>query len=125
MLFAMVAVAVAGTQPPVVATASGKVMGAWESVFGVELAAFRGIPYASPPVGEGGRWMPPSPPVRARFVVVCCHLGYSSCSRVFQDSWSGILNATQGKPACYEYGSDLAGHSEVGCGVCVQFAHFS
>ena len=45
---------VSWAQSPIVRTASGPVQGAIES----DLAVFRGLPYAAPPVGEQ-RWREP------------------------------------------------------------------
>lgn len=48
---------------PVVATRSGAVAGALTDADGGEIAAFKGIPYAAPPVGSR-RWRPPEPAAR-------------------------------------------------------------
>jgi para-nitrobenzyl esterase len=50
------------------------------------LTVYRGIPYASPPVGEL-RWRPPMPPAR----------------------WNGVLKATSFRPACPQIGAVVPG----------------
>lgn len=73
--------------PPRVKIQQGAMFGDWETRFGVQvstfgtnphiadnfytydvafaqIAAFRGVPFAAPPVGIDGRWMPPRAPVR-------------------------------------------------------------
>ena len=62
-------------------TTYGAIEGQLESVYGVELAAFRGVPYAAPPLGRTGRWKPPVAP----------------------KPWSGVLNTTQDQAACYQF----------------------
>jgi hypothetical protein len=75
-------VAVAWCQPnPVVSTTNGDVRGYWETMGSTSLAAFRGIPYAQPPVGPGGRFMP---------------------ARALTSNWTGVLDATADKPECYQ-----------------------
>ena len=46
--------------PPVVPTPSGRLAGDWVDPSG-EVAVFRGVPFAAPPVGPA-RWRPPGPP---------------------------------------------------------------
>jgi len=80
-------------RPSVVTTSAGKLQGQTEG----SLHIFKGIPYASPPVGQA-RWRPPSP----------------------ASPWSGIKSATQFGPACIQptrhapsiYASDLGPTSE-------------
>lgn len=49
----------ASAAAPLVKTPAGPIRGQYETVLGSTIAAFRGIPYAQPPVGPGGRWAPP------------------------------------------------------------------
>ncbi|MGH3587202.1 MAG: carboxylesterase family protein, partial [Pseudonocardia sp.] len=58
---------------PIAGTASGALRGSWEG----ELAVFRGVPYAVPPVGER-RWRPAEP----------------------FPGWSGVREATSDGPVC-------------------------
>lgn len=53
----------AAASGPVINTKFGPVQGAIETSLGTKLAAFRGIPYAGPPLGPTGRWKPPLDPV--------------------------------------------------------------
>lgn len=64
-------------------TTLGAAQGYVETVAGVPVAVFRGLPYAAPPVGRSGRWKPPRKPA----------------------PWSGVRNATQDAAFCYEYGN--------------------
>lgn len=67
--------ALAAPAAPVVAAPAGTVRG--EALEGV--AAFKGIPYAAPPVGQR-RWKPPAPPA----------------------PWKGVREATKFGPACVQ-----------------------
>jgi para-nitrobenzyl esterase len=60
---------------PEVQLVGGKVRGVTTAGSG---SFFLGLPFASPPVGQAGRWMPPQP----------------------LDPWSGTLDASKFKPAC-------------------------
>jgi len=67
-------------QAPRVAVDSGELEGLWITAPDKsDVAAFRGIPYAKPPVGEL-RWRAPEPP----------------------DSWSGVRQATSFGATCYQ-----------------------
>ena len=63
------------SDPLVVAAPAGTVRGRAEG----DIRAFKGIPYAAPPVGEG-RWRPPVPLA----------------------PWTGVRNAAQFGPACIQ-----------------------
>lgn len=67
--------AFANDSRPVVAAPAGMVQG----IVDAGIAAFRGLPYAAPPVGAG-RWRPPGPAA----------------------SWSGVRDASQFGPACVQ-----------------------
>ncbi|WP_230974822.1 carboxylesterase/lipase family protein [Brevundimonas vitis] len=81
------------SDPLVVAAPAGTVRGRAEG----DIRAFKGIPYAAPPVGEG-RWRPPVPLA----------------------PWTGVRNAAQFGPACIQptpgpphiYSQDLGATSE-------------
>lgn len=87
------AAAAAASSPPVVTAPAGAVRGAAEG----EIASFKGIPYAAPPVGER-RWRPPAPAAR----------------------WEGVRDATRFGAACVQptplvqsiYSADLGRTSE-------------
>jgi hypothetical protein len=49
---------------PLAITGDGVVQGYVETVKGVSVASFRGIPYAAPPIGRSGRWKPAQSSVR-------------------------------------------------------------
>lgn len=89
----LLASAAAASSSPVVTAPAGAVRGLAEG----EIASFKGIPYAAPPVGQM-RWRPPAPaPV-----------------------WSGVRDAAQFGPACIQptplvqsiYSADLGRTSE-------------
>ncbi len=92
-LTACAAGALAQSDPTVVATQSGSVRGRAEG----DILAFKGIPYAAPPVGEM-RWRPPAAPA----------------------PWTGVRNAAQFGPACIQptpgapnvYSQDIGASSE-------------
>lgn len=67
---------------PTVRTPSGTLIGKYLSIFDTEVAAFLGIPYALPPIGEQ-RFSKPFP----------------------LDQWDGILNATTKPKPCMQYSS--------------------
>lgn len=76
------AVANAAADPLVVATSCGPVEGLWQTVSSTErVASWKGIPYATPPVGAL-RWRPPT-------ALTC---------------WSGTFNASNFGNVCYQYG---------------------
>ncbi len=87
------ATAPAAQTPPVVSAPAGSVRG--ETVG--DIATFKGIPYAAPPVGEM-RWRPPAPPAR----------------------WDGVREATRYGAACIQptpviqtiYSADIGTTSE-------------
>ena len=54
----MAAGAVSAAAPPQVTAAGEALVGEWE--LGGRVMAFKGVPFAAPPVGAG-RWMPPEP----------------------------------------------------------------
>lgn len=85
--------AAAAASPPVVTAPAGAVRGAAEG----EIASFKGMPYAAPPVGER-RWRPPAPAAH----------------------WDGVRDATRFGAACIQptphvqsiYSADLGRTSE-------------
>jgi para-nitrobenzyl esterase len=87
-------VAACGSAAVVVDTNSGPVQGYVETVMGVDMAAFRGIPYAAPPVGRSGRWKPPVPP----------------------KPWTEPLNTTQDQSMCYQFLGNVQSSSVGGIG---------
>ena len=64
--------------PPVVTIETGQLQGSWQE--NEQIAVFKGVPYAKPPVGEL-RWRPPQPAV----------------------SWSGIREATKSGPTAIQF----------------------
>eukprot|EP01116_Phalansterium_solitarium_P025245 TRINITY_DN9551_c0_g2_i1.p1 TRINITY_DN9551_c0_g2~~TRINITY_DN9551_c0_g2_i1.p1 ORF type:complete len:579 (+),score=120.00 TRINITY_DN9551_c0_g2_i1:87-1739(+) len=83
---------------PVVQTDCGPVMGYTETIDGVLLSIFKGIPYAAPPTAAR-RWQPPMSPKEA-----------GTC-------WAGTLNATSYGSVCVQWfpGSDLDGRGSEDC----------
>jgi para-nitrobenzyl esterase len=78
MTLASGALAAGGDTPPRATTADGVVEGTTDATTGVR--AFRGIPFAAPPVGDL-RWKPPQPSKR----------------------WSGVRQAAQFGPRCMQH----------------------
>jgi para-nitrobenzyl esterase len=76
----------AGAGPPTVQLEGGKAAGVATAGAG---AFFVGLPFAAPPVGLKGRWMPPRP----------------------LPPWTGTLDATDFKPACAQT-NDWTGQPE-------------
>lgn len=78
------------TGQPIVTTQYGPVQGYVEPVLGVDVAQFRGIPFAAPPVGRQGRWHAPAPPA----------------------PWSAPLNTTQNAAECVQFSSSAPGSED-------------
>jgi carboxylesterase type B len=73
-----------------------------QTTLGLEIAAFRGIPYAEPPLGWAGRWQPPRYPVIVAAKLVPCFSLILTFRRLFQAPWTGVYNATYDRPQCYQ-----------------------
>jgi hypothetical protein len=82
MLWIVVGPAAVGTALtlPEVTVNDGVVLGAMQTTLGLNIAAFRGIPYAEPPLGWAGRWQPPRYPVNSFHSLRACVFLY--CARV-------------------------------------------
>ena len=75
----------------------GPVQGVWEGDGSGRIAAFRGIPYGQPPVGDL-RWKPPLP---------------AKC-------WHGTLNATSNGHICHQMNHNSHLHQNEDCLVSAQ-----
>jgi para-nitrobenzyl esterase len=96
LLVAFGAVSTAGladAERPLVAIETGKVLGTVEN----GINSFKGIPYATPPVGEF-RWRPPQPPVAWDGVFDASKFG-PACPQPSVEGWNGTY-ASGGKEDC-------------------------